>query len=280
MGKIQDLIENVNKTHNGLGNLVAMCVIVVKARKLMLIVSPSGCGKSTAMSYVGNNTPNSWLPTSLSIASLASKVEKLNSFRSVIVIDDIANINTDYGRITTINTLSALCYSHRVEPSMFGFDFSIEDFYGSALIGIQPVKLRELMLSSDWEASVQDKSLRYYHLIRPHSPLPPPIPARYDKGIEFDAVKDFDFISNPLWTKLHDLGMMQWSKSRTREHLVDYLKAIAALENRKDVENSDFQLLYELLKPVALEVIATTKNGLESERILDNNLLALLTEYY
>lgn len=281
MGYIENLITEVNKTHGNFGELVAMCQVVVKARKFMLIVSPSGCGKSRAMEYVGNNTPNSYMPTSLSMASLANKIDLLTSFRSVIVIDDISVIQTPYARSATITCLSALCYSHRVAPSMAGYDFEINDFYGSSLVGIQPIMLRDLMLSPEWEGSIQDKALRYYHLHRPLVPtLSLPV-AKLDRGIDIDSVKEFkpDFNSD-MWKNLTTLGDSQWSRARTKEHLIDMLKGIAALEGRDIVKDSDYTLLLRLLKPMATENIVVRKEQLEGERYLDNNLLALLAEYY
>ena len=281
MGYIDNLIDTINLTHPSLGELVAMCHIVVKARKFLLIVSPSGCGKSRAMEYIGKNTPNSWSPNSLSISSLANKVEKLTSFRSVICIDDIATIQTQYSRNTTITTLSALCYSHRVEPSMVGFDFCIEDFYGAALVGIQPVILRDLMLAPEWEASIQDKSIRYYHLKRPLSPnlTLPQFQLKHNGDI--DDIREFVLdTTNPNWKELVNIGDIQWSRARVKEHLSDLLKAIAVLEGRKEVESDDYSLLKRLLKPLSIEQIAVKKDDLEGDRQLDNNLLALLVEYY
>ena len=83
-----------------------------------------------------------------------------------------------------------------------------------------------------------------------------------------------------MWQKLYKLGLSQWSRSRAKEHIIDMLKAIAALENRIDVIESDYHLLYELLKPMAVENVVISKDSLEGERILNNNLLALLAEYY
>jgi ABC-type dipeptide/oligopeptide/nickel transport system ATPase component len=278
---IENLITEIDKTHKSLGNLIAVLQIAVKARKFVLIVSPSGCGKSRAMEFITKNTSGSWSPTSVSISSLANKTDKLNSFRSVICIDDVATIQTMYSRTTTITTLSALCYSHRVEPSMVGFDFSIEDFYGSALMGIQPILLRDLMLASEWEASIQDKALRYYHLYRPLTPCLTLPDVKMEKGLDIDTIKDFEpDIKNKDWKKLLELGDSQWSKARTKEHMRDMLKAVAALENRQEVIASDYTLLAKLLKPMAIENIVVVKEQLEGERYLDNNLLALLAEYF
>lgn len=281
MTYIENLIDDVEKTHANFGNLVAVCQIIVKSRKFALIVSPSGCGKSRAMEYLGKNTSGSYMPTSLSMASLQNKVDLLSSFRSVIVIDDIAVIQTPYARNATITTLSALCYNHRVEPSMAGYDFAVEDFYGSALIGIQPVMLRDLMLAPEWEASIQDKALRYYHMYRPLKPnISLPL-AQIKNGIDFDSVVDFEpEVENRYWGNLVTLCDCQWSRARVKEHVKDMLKAIASLEGRRNVIVDDYKLLYKLLRPMSIENTVVTKEQLEGERYLDNNLLALLVEYY
>lgn len=86
--------------------------------------------------------------------------------------------------------------------------------------------------------------------------------------------------ANALWQRLSTLGLMQFSRARAKEHLLDYLRASAALDNRTKVEDSDYELLEYLLRPMAFEVISITKDELEGERQLNNNLLALLTEYY
>lgn len=281
MGYIDNMIADVEKTHKSLGDLVAVLQIAVKARKMVLVVSPSGCGKSTAMTLIGKNTADSIMPDRLSIAGLCTMADKLTSFRSVVVVDDIATTQTDYARKTTITTLAALVYTHRIQSIMQGIEYTIEDFYGSALVGIQPILLRNLMLLEEWDASIQDKALRYYHLHRPISPsLSLPV-IKFDKGIDIDSINDFEpDYSNKNWQLLLALGDSQWSKARSKEHLKDMLKAIAALEKRHDVIDADYILLSRLLKPMAIENIVVVKEQLEGERYLDNNLLALLAEYY
>lgn len=280
MSYIKNLIADIDKTHANLGKLIAIQQICVKARKFMLVVSPSGCGKSVGMNFICQNTPNSWQPTQLSVASLALKTEKLTSFRSVIGVDDISSIQTSYARTTTITTLSQLVYTHRVEPSMAGFDFVIEDFYGSAIMGIQPVMLRDVVASPEWEGSIKDKALRYYHLYRPLEPNNKLPMGQFEYGIDIDS---FDFepdLNSDNWRKLYMLALSQWSRARAKEHIVDFLKAIASLENRKEVIDEDYDLLYDLLKPMSIEKIVMQKDSLEGSTYLDNSLLALLVEYY
>ena len=281
MTYIENLITDVNKTHPALGEMVALLHIAVKAKKLTLVIAPSGCGKSVAMTIIAKNTADAILPDRLSIAGLCVMADKLTSYRSVVVVDDIATTQTDYARKTTITTLAALVYTHRIESIMAGIFYQIEDFYGSALIGIQPILLRNLMLLDEWDASIQDKALRYYHLYRPIKPCLTLPDVQLEHGIDIDLIDDFEpDLENKEWCKLIALGDCQWSRARGKEHIRDMLKAIAALEQRKQVISEDYTLLARLLLPMAIENIVVVKEQLEGERYLDNNLLALLAEYF
>ena len=281
MTYIENIIDDVNKTHPELGDMVALLNIAVKARKLTLVISPSGCGKSTAMNVIAKNTANAIQPDRLSVAGLCVMADKLTSYRSVVVVDDIATTQTDYARKTTITTLAALVYTHRIESMMAGIFYQIEDFYGSALIGIQPILLRNLMLLDEWDASIQDKALRYYHLHRPIKPCLVLPDVQLEQGLDINIIEDFEpDVENKEWHKLVALADCQFSRARGKEHIRDMLKAMAALEQRKQVISEDYTLLARLLLPMAIENIVVVKEQLEGERYLDNNLLALLAEYF
>lgn len=281
MSYVKELIEQVDQTHKNFGNFVATLQIAVKARKFVLVVSPSGCGKSTAMNMIARTLPGSWQPDRTSIAGIASKEAMLTSFRSAIVVDDITTTGTDYARASVLTTLTALCYTHRVESAMHGIEYCIEDFYGSALVGIQPIFLRNIMLLDEWDGSIQDKALRYYHLYRPTTPELGLPKVKLSYGIDIEKIEDFEpEPDNKNWQQLLNLGYSQWSIARTKEHIKDFLKAIASLEKRTNVIDDDYELLLKLLKPMAIENIVVTKTSLEGERYLDNDLLALLVEYY
>jgi hypothetical protein len=281
MGYIENLINDVEETHKNLGELMAISQIVVKARKMALLISPSGCGKSTAMYPIGKNTENSIMPDKISIAGLALMADKLSGFKSVIVVDDITTTQTEYARKTTITTLTALVYTHRVQTIMSGQEFTIDDFHGSALVGVQPIILKSLMMLDEWDGSIQDKVLRYYHMYRPIEPMVKYPTINYNSGIDIEKVNDFEpDIDNKYWHKLIELGYSQWSRARTLEHLKDMLKAIASLENRYNVIYDDYALLARLLKPMAIENIVVVKEQLEGERYLNNTLLLLMVEYF
>lgn len=279
MGYLENLIIDVEKTHKGFGELVAMCQVIVKSRKMMLIVSPSGCGKSRAMELIYKQTSDAIKRDYLSSAGLKPLADKLTSFRSVFIVDDIANCKTDYNRNATISTLSSLVYSHIIQPQMMGNEYTIEDYYGSAIAGIQPVLLREIMKQSEWDASIQDKVLRYYHLKRPLIPVIGLPDVQLNYGIDFEKVDDFE-LDYDKGKQLVKLANYQWSVARVKEHLTDMLKAIASLERRSVVIDDDYVMLTRLLRNMAIENVVVRKDQLEGERQLDNNLLALLAEYY
>jgi len=87
---IQKLIRQVDKTHKGLGAMIAMNIVCAKAKMCILNVAPAGCGKS-----VSTDTVTSLLTgvaqkyTSLTLAGLKHLSEELNQFSGHITIDDL-----------------------------------------------------------------------------------------------------------------------------------------------------------------------------------------------
>ncbi|MBA7618513.1 hypothetical protein ES703_25840 [subsurface metagenome] len=278
MHYLANLAKQVDKTHPGLGRPVVVAMLVVKARKMLLVVAPAGCGKSRITSFVGLNAPEFLLRDRLSIAGLGSLKAELESFSGVLVVDDIAKTQTPYARITTLTTLAELTYSHYCTSNLAGTKFEIWGFNGSALVNIQPVLLKDIMRSPEWEASMQDKSIRYYHLYRPLNPNPLPPPVELKWGIDFDKVVIPD-LTGKRSEELLKVGEIQWGLARLREHMGSLLKAAAALDNRDEVNSSDFRLVTKMTIPFKIEGLVTDKTELEAKRYLNSNQLAILTEF-
>ncbi len=278
MHYLHKVIKEIDRSHPHLGQPVAVAMLTIKAKKLLLLVSPRGCGKSRITSYAGLSYPNSMLQDRLSIAGLMTIKEMLNGFQSVVVVDDIAKTQTPYARISTLTTLAELVYSHYCHSHLSGTSYEIDDFYGAALVNIQPVLLREVVKSPEWEASMMDKSLRYYHLFRPLAPNPLPPTLKLDFGYSFDMVET-PKLTGELADKLQVIGEIQWGLARLKEHTIDLLKAAACLDKRKRVNQSDFQLLERILQPMVVESLVMTKKEFETDRNLNDNELAILTEF-
>ena len=279
MHYLNQVIEAVDKTHPHLGNPVAVAMLAIKAKKLLLLVSPRGCGKSRITSFVGLSCPNPLLEDRLSIAGLAALGEGLSGYRGVLIVDDIAKTQTPYARITTITTLAELVYSHYCISHLQGSNFEIRNFYGAALVNIQPILLKEVVKSAEWEASMMDKSMRYYHLYRPQNPNPEPPPVELDWGADTAKVEKPE-LKGKLAEELKSIGECQWGLSRLREHIADLLVASAALDKRGKVSSHDFRLLIKLLAPMGIESLVTDKQELEAQRYLASNQLAILTQFF
>lgn len=278
MHYLDTLARTVDKTHPHLGNLLVVAMLATKAKKLLLVVSPRGCGKSRISSFVALSHPQAMLQDRLSAAGLAQIVSDMTNFDGVLIVDDIAKTQTQYARVTTVTTIAELVYSHYCISHMSGGSYEIRNFYGSAIINIQPVLLRELVRSPEWEASMQDKSIRYYHMRRPQKPNPLPPTIKPEWGIDIREV-DLPVLRGKMFRDLLIIGEAQWGLARLQEHIGDLLRASAALDKRTTVLPSDFRLLRKVLAPLMVEELVLDKKAFESKRYLDSNQLAVLTEF-
>jgi len=272
------IIENVERTHKGLGNAIAFSIICVKARQCLLIIAPSGCGKSVITDTVRDAHPLSFPLLSITKARLGSFKEEFSNFFGVVLMDDIAGAGSTYERKETLLAFAMLCYSHSISKHTWTTEFEISNFHGAAVLNVQPALLAEVYTYPEWESFIQEKTLRYYHLYRPTKPEA----SRPDVVVNWGI--DLDLVHKPrhdykLYSALEQICSIQWSDSRTLEHLDNLLKAVAALDGRQDVNNSDFQLLYKLVKPMVVERYIMHKTGFETGRWMDNNLCAILVEY-
>jgi hypothetical protein len=279
MHKLETMINATESTHKHLGDLVAFEAIIVKCKKLLLVVSPHGCGKSRASDYIGTQTPKAKIIDRLSVAGLAGLAEEegFSDFNDVILVDDMAKSQGKYARIATMTTLAELIYSHYIHSLMRGMSFDIINFNGSAIVNIQPVILKELVESDEWEASMQDKAVRYYHLYRPQSPVNGMPEVKIDWGIDLQLVNEPDNDSLIFKNFMRE-NKGQWTLARTKEHLSSFLRASAALDGREYVSMCDYCLVSRLIKPLRWESLVMDKKDFESGRYLDNNQLSLITQ--
>jgi len=129
----------------------------------------------------------------------------------------------------------------------------------------------------DWIALTRDKSIRYYHLIRPVNPKMNMPRVKLDWGQPLRAVAT-PKKRGKLWYQLLAIGLTQWSHARCKEHLTKLLQACAALDNRTKVDAADYRLLIKLLRPMQVERYVLQTYGFETGRKFNNNLYCLLVE--
>jgi len=278
MHSLMHVAKQVDKTHPHLGKAVVMAMLGAKACRLVLFIAPRGCGKSRAASFVASQQKGSLFLDRLSVAGLPKLQQEFTGFRDIVCVDDIAKSQTPYARIVTITTLAELCYSHYIRSHMSDSQYEITEFHGAGLVNMQPILVRELINSPEWEASIQDKSIRYYHLYRPLTPNPDAPDVRIDWGIPIEDVEEM-MPKGKLGKSLITIGRAQWGYARTLEHLSALLRAAAGFDHRKKVTQSDYKLLLDVLRPLQIERLVTSKQAFESERSMLTDYLALLTEF-
>jgi len=218
------------------------------------------------------------MPDAISRAAMGALEEQLSHFQGALVVDDLSRAQTDYAMIATVASLAELCHGHSLSVYMQGSECQIVDFNAGVLANIQPVLLRKLIQQDLWESSMMDKSIRYYHLYRPQKPNPLPPEITVDWGREITEVET-PKLKGKMAHRLANICETQWGLTRLTEHLLDLLKASAALDKRTVVTNLDYRYLLKALLPLSLEGLVCDKTELEAKRYLNSNALAVLTEF-
>jgi len=275
---LSQIEAEVNATHGGLGRLVACVVLCYSARKTLLIVAPAGTGKSASTQAVKDLVKDVYVLDSVTRNGMQSISKELNGSNALWIVDDMGKIDTQYNRVATMTSFCELVYSHFVEKHAQGVSLSIEDFNGSAVINCQPGVLRRVVETSEWEATIQDKCLRYYHLFRPliaerKRPVVTP------RVIPLIQPQDDFTPTNKKWNTLVRLGLVQWSRARTNEHMSDYLRAAALIDGRDTVNETDYDAVLRILTPMVAERFLMEKRELDGGRIFNASLNFLMVEF-
>lgn len=278
MHEITKLINNVNRTHRGLGKMTAANLLAAKARKCILNIAPAGCGKSVASKLASELLECERLDYfKLSLAGLKREQQNLDRFNGVVWIDDLAASGGSYMRTATITALATLAHEHFYVGATADSGINIRDFKGAALMNIQPVLMYQLLQSTDWEAAVRDKTLRYYHFIRPRRPKREAPRVRIKKNRDFDKVHE-PKRTGKQWWDLVMIGLSQWSFARCLRHLPDLLKACAAIDNRRDVQRKDYEVLKDILTCMTVEPLLIERYGWETGHQFEHNAYCVLVE--
>lgn len=278
MHKVLRLIKDINRTHKGLGALIAMNILAAKAKKTILNISPAGCGKSVSTNTVADLLPDRNIKfTSLTLAGMIRLKRELNEYDGHILIDDLGEEKSNWSRVSTVTVLTNLVYGHYIDKITHNGRIQITNFYGSVSLNIQPVILNSLVQSDEWVSVIRDKVIRYYHLIRPVKPQQQIPQIKIGWGKQLTEVTRSKH-KGKLWYELINIGLTQWGYSRVVEHISDMLKALAALDDRNKVNVSDYVLLIKLLQPLKLEPNIVETYSFEQGRVFDNNLYCILVE--
>ena len=275
---VETLNRQINASHPGLGPLAAISLIAAKARQTLMVVGPPGTGKSAVARWLGVALPEAYVRGDLTMAGLRKYCDELSDSEAAIIIDDLGECNSEWNRAQTCIAISALVYGHDMLKDTHQIKVEITNYYGTGWIGLQPAILAEVVKHPSFHANLRDKSLRYYHLQRPVVANFSDIDAEVDWALPFADVLE---ITEPLdgHAELLTIGRIEWSNSRAQQHIGSLLRACAALDGRYAVDDTDYELLLRLLRPMTVESQIIEKAGFDSGATLNQNLLCLLAEF-
>lgn len=275
---LEEIERQVNETHPGLGPLAAFTLLGVKAARMVIIVAPSGCGKSAITEWLEREYPHSMFWRTGTAAGIAKYQDEFNGFDSVVVIDDLAAMGSIYRREQTLMIFADLVYSHRTRIDTGDGPFHVENFNGACVIGAQPVIMKQLVKTGGWDGHLHDKTIRYYHLMRPVDVQLDGISVDIDTTYPLSNVEPID-LKDELFGRLARWLRVQWSIARSMEHTRALLQAAAALDQSPVVRTEDIRLVARLSKPLSLESHLLYRRDFEAPRTLRNDLYYMILEF-
>ena len=273
-----EIASEVDMTHPGLGNLAAVSAIAAKARKCTMVIGFSGTGKSAIAHWLARQLPDAGLQGDLTMVKLGAYNAEFSDSEKSIIVEDLGEGNNEWTRIQTLIGLSALTYTHYITKDTAKCTVRIENFYGSAWIGIQPRRFKEAAGSDAWQSNLRDKTLRWYHLTRPTAPNFDEISVPIEWGIPITDVKPLADIA-ASFPELISIGRTQWSFARAQEHVGHLLAACAALRGSDAIAWDDGAVLLDLMRPMLVEREVLSQDSFDSNPKVDNDLFAILTEF-
>ena len=282
---VAEMLAEIEKRDAGLGEGALISTLCDIGNRTLLFIGISGTGKSTIAYWVADHVKrNKIMEHGITVNGLKSYVEQLDNNSTTILVEDLSRSGSDYMQINTVAVLAGLVYTGSVSKHNATLQLAITSMKGSALIYAQPLIMKKLVKVPEFESDISDKTLRYYHLIKPTIPHPeddPQHPQLTDgkKWATIDRTKiEFDpAASAKYWDDIIDNFTCEVSLSRAIEHSQALIKASALFCGRTKTTEADAWLVRELSKNFRIEQEIYRKDSLEGERHLDQDLLPLLT---
>jgi len=278
MHELERIAGEVDATHARVGPLVAAGVMCVVARRMLLVVAPAGCGKSIAGHLINKTHPYPKYLDSVTRAGLKDYAEELENFPGVLITDDLGKTGSHYHRMELMLGFAELVYTGMLQRGSHNTQYSIAGFHGSAILNCQPSVLRSVISKSEWDATIADKTIRYYHIYRPIDPNELELDIKINWNVSIANVVEPNIELDPF-RELVQLGLVQWGRARARQHVRAMLKACAAIDGRAEITPDDARVLRELMRPMVIERVVMSKSQWEQGRDFNVGLLCLLIEF-
>lgn len=277
--QLSQLYSHVEQSHIGCGKLAIFEFLVDASNSSALIVSSSGTGKSSVMKMVGGNVKrDKMMLDSITVSGLKHLSKRLQYGNFTILVDDISKGGTEYSQVATVTSLGELVYSGYTSKYNAATNLSIEGFRGSAIMNSQPLMLKRILKADEFETDIRDKVIRFYHIRQPIKVVlaPPKDPINYTYNFQDINIPSGMYMSK-IWKEAVKLFQVEFHQARAEEHLSALIRASALLNGRTSVEQADIWLIHNICGCFHIETELFSKKDLEGERLLDVNIIPLLS---
>lgn len=286
LAEVKSLQTQIETNDAGLSDLAIMSGLCDIGNRTLLVIGISGTGKSTVAYWIRSRIKrNVIMEHGITTNGLKQYIEQLDNNSTSIIVEDLSRSGSGYMQINTIAVLAGLVYTGEISKHNATLALKITNMRGSALIYGQPLIMKKLVQVPEFESDISDKTLRYYHLVKPSVPRPeadpqhPTIAESKGKWESIDRKRvDFDAASaKKYWDKIIDNLTCEVSLARAIEHAQALIKASALMNGRTKTIEADAYLVWALTCNARIEEAIYSKQSLEGVRYLDEDLLPLLT---
>jgi hypothetical protein len=256
-----------------------MEILADASNRSLMVVAPSGTGKSVVLRYLNTviSRDRLWLD-SLTVNGFRYLEKQLKSTEKSILVDDLSKGGTEYSQIMTVCSLGELIYTGYIKKYTAALALDIEGFRGSAIMNLQPLILKRVLRADEFETDIRDKVIRFYHLRQPINISQTNIIDGLKYGYKYAEVEiPSKIYDSDIWYDAIDLFGIEFKKARSEEHLTALIRASATVNGRKTVDIADVWLVNEICRCFHLERELFEKKNLEGERLLDVNIIPILS---
>ncbi|MEM3414957.1 MAG: hypothetical protein QXS21_05520 [Thermoproteota archaeon] len=285
MDTLTEWMMKIEKVYPHTSKAVMLNLACVVGGKAVMNIAPSGCGKSIITNIVKTKLKDEERKPleldSTTKSGLKNYSKILSNSKKVIIIDDLAKIETKYSLVGTVVSLTELCYSHFIQKASYNINFEITAFTGAAIMNCQPIILKKIMRDPAFEASIRDKCIRNYYFYRPTEPKPSTLIDQINNTeIKLNGRAKFDknLVDTKEYKIIRDRFLTQFTLARAIEHIVDLSKSIAVMRERNFVIRNDLRLLKWITRGMEIEKYVVVKEQLEGERQIHTDIIDIMVE--
>lgn len=278
------LINGIRETHPNLEKLCLVRALCDISNKTLFTIGTSGGGKTVSQKWLKSCIRRQLIEfQAVGISSFKAYNDRMQAEPSTILIEDLSVAKTIDIMIKTAFFLTHMAFEHRLVRPIQPYPIEIYKFDGSVQIDMQPYIFTHMTMETEFETDIKDKAIRWYHLRMPLEAHIQPSSTPPSFKMSWKYTQDVNVKTPDGLTKLANYRAMlhnflhAYTEGRAREHALDLLKALAILNNRKEIHKTDVLVLEHLSRNFRVELEIFQKAHLEGVRVVNPDILPILS---